>query len=1163
MGALAFPGVDTLRLALINGVVAPESAAQPVRAGYDRFGRLWLLPITLLPRETVSGLHRLGVTMLAPSESIEFQPFDCWHQVVPLEGAEFSAVVAGAVLMEMPDHLAPIVAAEIQRLSKSPDEVQLIQPAANEFTMLLRVTDPPVYSVLRGQSHDDLTVYVERAPRVWVQAGWQHPLAGLLTPADDAMLLIRAPRDWRLLPSARSGRVGMLPLPQPLTARLLRDTKRPISFASPLHLVPAPMVASPEIWIIDDQPMEQLQALVECASDAALARWELAITAEGARTIVLLRALPAKRPPADLMLRGLGCVSYLRMPNLFVPAGMALKPPLRRDQARRWLAERDDLITLLLPSGDGVPVPTRVPDSLFQPLLRACTYDVPQRRPLTAVTPRVPLPFELFSIAPEPNYRPATTAVSHRPASVPPAAPVVAAENAESPGLLTRLRRLFQPASASPPPAKGMDVAAAVRTAMPELAAPPTAMEQGRRLKHQERRHALEERFMQALAPDHVAERAELWPQLAGAHADLGQFTDAAACWLNALWELETPPPLWLRGWLQAEKMLSRVPLLEDDLQMLLDLPPSPASVRTLAAWVVWLASQNDRAPALIAGARRIQHRLESYERWLPVRAAWLAQCCLTRLARGDVLALARTRDRLLDRLYHHGLSLEQDVPSFLRFGGRDAGEKFPSVRDWLQRIRDVIHRWIDALVSQRPASYALTLPPDFADRDGRCTKGYVDLMLAWGLARLGEGTAAKHQWQAGRDALARRDETASRLLVGIFEYRVQLALDGKPLDEPLPASIREELDRLTAPPVQHRSLLALYAVETLRSRSRILAPQERVEPFRRLVAARYLDGVEQELARWPDLHGEELARRVASFHRDHADDRIAMPAVLDVALDRTPQLGEKRSLPLLERAETMLDRLAPGLPALLLLEQALAAAADFHLDEFGRRLAGRLSDFLAHRTLDFNAVLRSCRQPPQPELRERVEQWPGRCLQHLHRLGLRVEAERLEPRIRDWILDAVSLTRDRRSQSESWLPVLRTVLNLIGDQPAGGKDEFATTMLDLARKQLLYGINIATGECAALACSYVAALSRSPVRVAQGRIEEILRDVTRLHDASQTNAFFALSPLRLVDAIVRAVVNDDFALSPAIRGWLTDDDFRVRRRMQHDLQAMLMQQRS
>ena len=128
-----------------------------------------------------------------------------------------------------------------------------------------------------------------------------------------------------------------------------------------------------------------------------------------------------------------------------------------------------------------------------------------------------------------------------------------------------------------------------------------------------------------------------------------------------------------------------------------------------MAAWVVWASLQSPTPPALADRAAELQARLTSFEHWLPVRAAWLAQSALARAGRGDVLALARTRDRLSERLLVSGLSLELDTPSFLRFAGDGVRERFQEARRWLADRRDLIRDWLahrpaDAWVRADPA---------------------------------------------------------------------------------------------------------------------------------------------------------------------------------------------------------------------------------------------------------------------------------------------------------------------------------------------------------------------------------------------------------------------------------------------------------------------------
>src|SRR5262249_42535547 len=148
--------------------------------------------------------------------------------------------------------------------------------------------------------------------------------------------------------------------------------------------------------------------------------------------------------------------------------------------------------------------------------------------------------------------------------------------------------------------------------------------------------------------------------------------------------------------------------------------PPPPAAARAVAAAVVFAAANreaNVEAPTrpedsqatsgshldarlLPADLGRVQRLLEDYESALPVRAAWLAHLALARLSGGDVVGLARTRDRLLERLYQNGLSLDLDVPAFLRFAGQGSGDwaaRAQEVRDWLSHARESVHRWVAA----------------------------------------------------------------------------------------------------------------------------------------------------------------------------------------------------------------------------------------------------------------------------------------------------------------------------------------------------------------------------------------------------------------------------------------------------------------------------------
>src|SRR5262249_10277294 len=62
------------------------------------------------------------------------------------------------------------------------------------------------------------------------------------------------------------------------------------------------------------------------------------------------------------------------LPNLFVPVGLRVHPPLRRDAVRDLLASDPRQLTWLAPQAGGNFVPERIPEEVFAPLLDLVEY---------------------------------------------------------------------------------------------------------------------------------------------------------------------------------------------------------------------------------------------------------------------------------------------------------------------------------------------------------------------------------------------------------------------------------------------------------------------------------------------------------------------------------------------------------------------------------------------------------------------------------------------------------------------------------------------------------------------------------------------------------------------------------------------------------------------
>src|SRR5262249_41987641 len=154
-----------------------------------------------------------------------------------------------------------------------------------------------------------------------------------------------------------------------------------------------------------------------------------------------------------------------------------------------------------------------------------------------------------------------------------------------------------------------------------------------------------------------------------------------AVCWLHALWKNTPTGRPWAGRWLGTEERLarhhaegqaavSREPVVlrmeRDDSIRAADLDrlfatvdPTTAEVRGLAAALWWAALRPTAPGAVIERLNAARQFLETHDRLLSLRAAWLAWSGVAKLAGGDVLALARARDRFLERLYQNGLRPE------------------------------------------------------------------------------------------------------------------------------------------------------------------------------------------------------------------------------------------------------------------------------------------------------------------------------------------------------------------------------------------------------------------------------------------------------------------------------------------------------------------------
>ena len=204
---LLFPNLDTLRLALTSSIVPIELTLAPAAVTFDDQGKIYLESDANLTRTVTKNLDRIGVKGSKRHATENPEQLSCWAQALPVARESETPALSNQapVLFELSDaDDLPILATEMLRLGNDRQGYRWFAvPGESESkSVLLRVIGPPYYTLLRALDKSaagtkgTVRAYLERAPRVWVEIGHNHPLSVQLRVVEKQLLLIRAPREW-------------------------------------------------------------------------------------------------------------------------------------------------------------------------------------------------------------------------------------------------------------------------------------------------------------------------------------------------------------------------------------------------------------------------------------------------------------------------------------------------------------------------------------------------------------------------------------------------------------------------------------------------------------------------------------------------------------------------------------------------------------------------------------------------------------------------------------------------------------------------------------------------------------------------------------------------------------------------------------------------------
>jgi hypothetical protein len=1169
---LLFPDPDTVRLALTSGLVPADVTLAPAAVSTDAHGRLYVEPKAGLSKTTAKVLDRLGVKGSKRHGGEPVREVGSWVELVPLAREAGTPEVASgaAVLFELPtaDDL-PAIVTEMLRLGNDRQGFRWFaadgEPEAKR--VLLRVIGPPYYTLLRALDRpagSGVRAYLERAPRVWVEIGWTHPLAAQVKVAEGQFALLTPPANWRFVDDAPFQDVyDLAQFPLPAAPAAWEPAAAPEPVTVPLRLTAGNAADAAELWVLRDDPVGQLDTLVRDADERLVQRLMFAVakTADGS-PVAVLRTRPSKLPPPALPLENaVAFKPYWKLPNLFLPVGRRLHPTLRRDAVRRLLADDPDRVVWLYPDGKTGFTPENVPDAAFRSLEDWVDYVIEsEQAPLAAWIGATRFDFEHFVCADVGGPKPKPDRPDREPQAKDEAPTAPAAKPDTGKPKLTRTKPAKPDAATHVPPP-------------PEAVAPN---------EWKLRAKELEDRFLAVEGSLDDPERVALWPALAAAYTGAGDATsDAAVCWLNALWEPQDPPHAQAAAWARAEFPQLTGTVTAPDLDARLRASnPAVADARAVVAGFLAAASDSPVPSWLPSRLPAVQKYLDAHEGVLPVGAAGRAAVRLARLAGGDPLGLARARDRLLERLLTEGLRAERDLPGFLRFAGHRDADRLRLVREQVRNLHAVVVAWVKAQAVSPPSRPVGTDPL-------LRNVPYIDLMFAFAFAQLGEADTARELLVGAKRALVREHrpkadisqynelvaDITDRFLFHAFNYRVEQALAGKPHAGGLSPDLRAEFDAIRRKGGQAEHAIqgpnqknnpfwqSEYLIERMQKEFRLLEPNE--IPGTYTSASKYDNQFDTDVANLPQVaEPNRLANEIRRLFREGRpgrDPKDSQTRVVHKALALAHRVGEAFTLEVLGWVPGLLvpNPIRIGNPptsreaATLrgeLVERSIVLAAHYGRADLVKQYARRFTDLL--------------RAEPEVTRFPLVNAAAGRALRNLRRLGLRDEIDYFLTEVGAVIYQGTDLPGLRARHAEGkivrWADVLVTLANLAAGWLAFGLADRAAPMLALIRTELLRPGQspFLPQEYTAVACGYVRALGSGPAEKGLPAITQLLAEMPagRITNKHTTAPFYSRLHLSVVEEVVWALVSDEFALGPTGRKWLDDDEYLVRKRVHADL---------
>jgi hypothetical protein len=272
--------------------------------------------------------------------------------------------------------------------------------------------------------------------------------------------------------------------------------------------------------------------------------------------------------------------------------------------------------------------------------------------------------------------------------------------------------------------------------------------------------------------------------------------------------------------------------------------------------------------------------------------------------------------------------------------------------------------------------------------------------------------------------------------------------------------------------------------------------------------------------------------------------DPASRVRVVAAGLELGPRLGEVLASEVVAESLTLLDDTEQILDQALLLERGLFISGHFGQTETVTTFVGRIHDLL------------EAQAEASVETIQQLQSLLAQSFTGMRRLGMRDNISHLLDQMAGLVRNAqtrMSGSKNAGDQAE----LLRTMLQVASGWFFFGHVENAWPVLDEVREQL-FSAKLIPIQQTKLACAYAETLGQTPVQEAMPRFVELFKRLRNVKDSFTTNTHFALSHIDFVEAVLLAMVSDDFAMNETGRHWLDDDEFLIRRRIHQDVRAAM-----